>query len=344
MVSILPSLTKNLVDFYSCAILKPMRFPESLLTHLECPECGRDFDADVVQTICSDCQSPLFARYDLERTRTQATRDQFAARPRGIWRWAELLPVRAPVHRLTLGEGDTPLLKATNLGRKYGFKNLYIKDESTNPTGSFKARGLATAVSRALELGIHAFAIPTEGNAADGLAAYAARGRAQAHIYMPADAPAANQVEARRLGAELHLVDGLASDAAKHGWFDVSAFKEPYGCEGYKTLGLELAESFGWELPDVIICPTGNGTGLVGMWKSLAELESLGWIGAQRPRMISVQAAGCAPIVRAMRENRDRAEFEDEAQTIASELRVLNTFADRLILRAIKEFEAQPWL
>jgi threonine synthase len=345
MLSILPFLTKNLVDFGSCAILKPMRFPESLLTHLECPECGRDFDANAVQTICSDCQSPLFARYDLECTRTQATRDQFAARPRGIWRWAELLPVRAPAHRLTLGEGDSPLLKAVNLGRKYGFKNLTIKDESTNPTGSLKARGLATTVSRALELGIHAFVIPTGGNAAGALAAYAARGRAQAHIYMSTNAPAAAQAEARHLGAELHLVDGLTSDAAKlagenaakHGWFDVSAFKEPYGCEGYKTLGLELAESFGWELPDVIISPTGNGAGLVGMWKSLTELESLGWIDAQRPRIVSVQAAGCAPIVRAVHENMDRVEFGDGAQTIASELRVLNSFADRLILRAIRE-------
>ncbi len=345
MLPILPALAKNPADFSSCAILKPMRFPESLLTHLECPECGKDFDADVVQTFCADCRSPLLARYDLERARIQATRELFAARPRGLWRWAELLPVRAPAHRLTLGEGDTPLLKATNLGRKYGFKNLYIKDESTNPTGSFKARGLAIAVSRALELGIHAFVIPTAGNAGGALAAYAARGRAQAHVYMPNDAPPANQVEVQRLGADLHLVDGLISEAARlageeatrHGWFDVSTFKEPYRCEGKKTMGLELAESFGWELPDVIIYPTGGGTGLVGMWKAFAELESLGWIGAQRPRMVSVQAAGCAPIVRAVRENKDRAEFWDGAQTIAAGLRVPGAFADRLILRAIRE-------
>jgi threonine synthase len=322
-----------------------MRFPESLLTQLECPECGRDYDADVVQTFCADCQSPLFARYDLQRVRTQTALELFSARSRGIWRWAELLPVRAPAHRLNLGEGDTPLLKATNLGRKYGFKNLYIKDESTNPTGSFKARGMAIAVSRALELGIHAFVIPAAGNAGGALAAYAARGHTQADVYMPTDALPANQAEVRRFGADLHLVEGSISDAARlageeakrNGWFDMSTFKEPYLCEGNKTMGFELAESFGWELPEVIICPTGGGAGLVGMWKAFAELESLGWIGARRPRMVSVQAAGCAPIVRAVRENRDRAEFWDGAQTIATGLRVPGVFADRLILRAIRE-------
>jgi len=345
IVTILPSPTQNLVKFSCCAILKPMIFPESLLAHLECPECGAHFDADKVQTFCVDCRSPLLARYDLERVRSQTTRDLFAARPRGLWRWAELLPVHAPAHRLTLGEGDTPLLKTTHLGMTYVFKNLYIKDESANPTGSFKARGLAMAVSRAMELGIHDFVIPTAGNAGGALAAYAARGRAQAHVYMPKDAPHANQVEVQRHGAELILVDGLISDAAKlageeaakHGFFDMSTFKEPYRCEGKKTMGLELAESFGWDLPEVIIYPTGGGTGLVGMWKAFAELESLGWIGAQRPRMVSVQAAGCAPIVRAVQENKERAEFWDGAQTIASGLRVPGVFADRLILRAIKE-------
>jgi threonine synthase len=345
MLTILPALAKNLVDFGSCAILKPMIFPESLLTHLECPECGKRLDADVVQTFCADCRSPLLARYDLERARTKTTRDLFASRPRGLWRWAELLPVRTPAHRLTLGEGDAPLLKSAHLGMTYGFKNLYIKDESSNPTGSFKARGLAMAVSRAMELGIHDFVVPSAGNAGGALAAYAARGRALAHVYMPKDAPLANQVEVQRHGADLHLVDGLMPDvaklageeAAKHGWFDMSTFKEPYRCEGQKTLGLELAESFGWELPEVILHPTGGGTGLVGMWKAFAELESLGWIGAQRPRLVSVQAAGCAPIVRAVRGNRARTEFWDGAQTIASGLRVPGAFADRLILRAIRE-------
>jgi threonine synthase len=345
MMTILPALTKKLVDFGSCAILKTMIFQESLLTHLECPECSAHFDADKVQTFCAECKSPLLARYDFERARTQTARELFAARPRGLWRWAELLPVRAPAHRLTLGEGDTPLLKSAHLGMTYGFKNLYIKDESTNPAGSIKARGLATVVSRAMELGVHAFVISTGGNSGGALAAYVARGRAQAHVYMPKDAPLASQVEVQRHGADLHLVDGPIADvaklageeAAKRGWFDLSTFKEPYRCEGIKTMGFELAESFGWELPEVIIYPTGGGTGLVGMWKAFAELESLGWIGAQRPRMVSVQAAGCAPIVRAVQENKDRVQFWDGAQTIASGLRAPGAFADRLILRAIRE-------
>jgi threonine synthase len=345
MVPILPFPAKNLVDSGTCAILKPMKFPESLLTHLECPECGARFDADQLQTFCADCRSPLLACYDLPRARAQTTRDVFVSRSRGLWRWAELLPVRAPAHRLTLGEGDSPLLKSIHLGMTYGFKNLYIKDESANPTGSLKARGLAVAVSRALELGIHDFAISTSGNAGGALAAYAARGRARAQVYLPADAPSTNQVEVQRHGAELVLVDGPISaaaklageEAAKHGWFDMSTFKEPYRCEGMKTLGLELAEAFGWALPEVIIYPTGDGIGLVGMWKAFAELESPGWIGAQRPRMVSVQAAGCAPIVRAVEENKDRAEFWDGAQTITAELCAPDPFADRLILRTIQE-------
>jgi threonine synthase len=345
MLPILPSLSKNLDDFGSCAILKKMSYPESTLTHLECPECGKQFNADTHQTFCSDCKSPLLARYDLKHAANQTTRSLIAARAKGLWRWAEILPVRATAYRLTLGEGDTPLLKANGLGKKYGFNQLYIKDESTNPTGSFKARGLVMAVSRALELGAREFVIPTAGNAGGALAAYAARGQARAHVYMPKDAPLANQVEVQRFGADLHLVDGLISDAAKlanadaakNNWFDVSTFKEPYRCEGKKTMGLELAESFDWELPDVIIYPTGGGTGLVGMWKAFEELETLGWIGAKRPRMVSVQAAGCAPIVRAVRENKARAEFWEGAQTIASGLRVPGAFADRLILRAIRE-------
>ena len=322
-----------------------MKYPESALTSLECPECGKVFNADEVQTFCQDCRGPLLARYDFSAARTTLTRESLAARPKGIWRWSEILPVRAPAFRMTLGEGDTPLLKANNLGKTLGTSELYIKDESANPTGSFKARGLVIAVARALELGIHAFVIPTAGNAGGALAAYAARARAQAHVYMPKDAPLPNQVEVKISGAELVLVDGLISDAAKlagedaktHGWFDVSTFKEPYRCEGKKTMGLELAEAFGWKLPDVIIYPTGGGTGLVGMWKAFAELEQMGFVGARRPRMVSVQAEGCAPIVRAFNEKSERAVFWDGAQTIASGLRVPGAFADRLILRAIRE-------
>jgi len=322
-----------------------MKTPESALINLECPECGKLFNADEVQTFCQDCRGPLLARYDLAAARKSLTREAVSARPRGIWRWSEILPVRAPAFRLTLGEGDTPLLKAANLGKALEMGELYIKDESANPTGSFKARGLAMAVARALELGLHGFVIPTAGNAGGALAAYAARGRAQAHVYMPKDAPLPNQAEVKISGAELVLVDGLISDAAKlageqaktHGWFDVSTFKEPYRCEGKKTMGLELAEAFGWELPEVIIYPTGGGTGLVGMWKAFDELEQLGLIGNKRPRMVSVQAEGCAPIVRAFNEHSERAVFWEGAQTLASGLRVPGAFADRLILRAIRE-------
>lgn len=318
---------------------------ESALTHLECPECGKTFEADRVETYCQDCLSPVLARYDLAAASKTLTRQALRKRSRGIWRWSEILPIRAPAFRLTLGEGDTPLLKSVNLGTSLGMNELYIKDESGNPTGSFKARGLCVAVARALEMGIHQFVIPTAGNAGGALASYTARARAQAHVYMPKDAPLPNQVEVKAAGAELILVDGLISDAAKlageaakqHGWFDVSTFKEPYRCEGKKTLGLELAEAFGWNLPDVIIYPTGGGTGLVGMWKAFEELEEIGLISGKRPRMVSVQAEGCAPIVRAFKNNYERAVFWENAQTIAAGLRVPGAFADRLILRAIHE-------
>ncbi|NMB69507.1 MAG: threonine synthase [Chloroflexi bacterium] len=319
--------------------------PHSYLTHLECTECGRTFDAGQLQTFCADCRSPLMARYDLARLRAEASREQFAARPRGMWRWAELLPVRDPQFRLTLGEGDCPLLPLPRLGAELGMPRLFVKDEALNPTGSFKARGLCAAVARALELGVREFVIPTAGNAGGALAAYAGRAGVPAHIYMPADTPRANQVEVQAAGADLHLVDGLINDAAReaaagaaaHGWFDVSTFKEPYRCEGKKTMGLELAESFGWRLPDVILYPTGGGTGLVGVWKAFAELEALGWIGPERPRMVSVQAEGCAPIVRAFRQGSPRAEFWQDAHTLASGLRVPGVFADRQVLRALRE-------
>ena len=319
--------------------------PESLLSFLECPECKRKFSADTLQTTCPDSQSPLLARYDLERARAGLEPAVVARRARGLWRWAELLPVRAAVSRLTLGEGDTPLIRLTRLGKRLGLQNLYIKDESTNPTGSFKARGMAVAISRGLELGIRNFVTPTAGNAGGALAAYAVRGGARAHVFMPKDAPFSNQEEVKHFKAELHLVEGLISDAGQqskreaeiHGWFDVSTFKEPYRCEGKKTLGFELAESFDWRLPDIIIYPTGGGTGLVGMWKAFDELEALGWIGKERPRMVSVQAAGCAPIVRAFEQGKERSEVWEKAQTIAAGLRVPGPFADRLILRDIRE-------
>ena len=266
-------------------------------------------------------------------------------RARGIWRWHELLPVDDVQHFLTLGEGDTPLLPADNLARKLGVSNLFIKDESTNATASFKARGMVVAVSKALELGLREFVIPTAGNAGGALAAYAARAGCKAHVFMPEDTPLANQVEVRLAGADLVLVHGLINEAGRlareaaqqHGWFDVSTFKEPYRVEGKKTMGFELTEAFGWELPDVIIYPTGGGTGLVGMWKAFAELEKLGWIGPERPRMVSVQAEGCAPVVRAFHSGAERCEVWQNAFTVASGLRVPAVFADRLILQVLRE-------
>ena len=318
--------------------------PDSTLTHLECPECGHRFNADQVESICVDCCSPLLARYDLAKVAAGLTPQQVATRPRGLWRWVELLPVRVEKFRLTLGEGDTPLLPVPRIARTLGLPNLFIKDESRNPTGSFKARGLCVAVSRAMELGLSEFVAPTAGNAGGALAAYAARGGAMAHIFMPADAPHANREEVLAAGADLVLVDGLISDAARLAakaaqgkpWFDVSTFKEPYRLEGKKTMGLELAEAFGWALPDVIIYPTGGGTGLVGMGKAFDELEALGWIGSKRPRMVAVQSDGCAPVVRAFQSGAERTIPWQNANTIAAGLRVPSPFADRLILHVLR--------
>lgn len=317
--------------------------PKSYLTHLVCPECNETFDADSLQTICADCRSPLLAVYDFDRVNQDLSPAIVRERPRGMWRWAEVLPVRDPRYRFTLGEGDTPLLPLNAIAEGIGVTGIYVKEEATNPTGSFKARGLCVAVSRACELGVKAFVVPTAGNAGGALAAYAARARVEAHVYMPADAPRVNQEEVRISGADLHLVDGLindaarmaAADAAREGWFDVSTFKEPYRAEGKKIMGYELAEAFHWDLPDVIIYPTGGGTGLVGMWKAFNELQEMGWIGDKRPRMVSVQADGCAPVVRAFNLGANRAELWKDAHTLASGLRVPYPFADRLILDAL---------
>lgn len=317
----------------------------SLLTHLECSECRKTHESSRIQTFCPDCRAPLLARYDLAEVRERVSKDEVARRPRGLWRWRELLPVRDEANIVTLGEGDSPLLSARRLGASVGLRHLSIKDESGQPTGSFKARGLAMAVSKAKELGVTEFIVPTAGNAGGALAAYAARAGLKAHVFMPADAPEVNKAEVRAAGADLQLVDGLISDAGRmaaeqsqeHGWFDVSTLKEPYRLEGKKTMGLELAEEFEWNLPDVIVYPTGGGTGLVGMWKAFEELEALGWIDERRPRMVSVQAAGCAPIVKAFGEGAKRAEAWQNASTLAAGLRVPSPFADRLILRALHE-------
>lgn len=318
----------------------------SYLLRLECPLCQRVFDPHQLQTFCPDCRGPLVSHYDLESVRRHTDRDSLAARPRGMWRWAELLPVFDPAKIVSLGEGDSPLLCLPRLGAHIGMPHLLLKDESLNPTGSFKARGLAGAISKAHELGVERVIIPTAGNAGGAMAAYASRAGMQAAVYMPKDTPQANMLETRITGAEVHLVDGLISDAAAlagarardEGWFDVSTFKEPYRLEGKKVMGLEIAESLSWQLPDVILYPTGGGTGLVGIWKALKELEALGWLETKSfPRMVAVQADGCAPVVKAFEENADTCQMWQGAQTLASGLRVPKSFADRLILETLRE-------
>jgi len=318
----------------------------SYIVNLQCYDCGGFYDVDKIQTFCPDCQAPLLARYNVETARRELDRDEFRSRPAGMWRWRELLPVREQANMIYLGEGDTPLLPLTNLGSDLGLSRLFVKDESLNPTGSFKARGLAAAVSKAKELGVTKVIIPTAGNAGGAMAAYAARGGMQAHIFMPNDTPRANIEESRIAGATVILIDGLISEAAgmagekarAEGWFDVSTFKEPYRTEGKKIMGYELAEDFGWELPEVIIYPTGGGTGLIGMWKAFKEMEAMGWLeNSHRPRMVAVQADGCAPVIKAFHEGLPFCDFWTDAQTLASGLRVPKSFADQIILDDLRE-------
>ena len=320
----------------------------SFLSHLECSGCGEKYTHAEIRTFCPICQSPLLCRYDLDAMRQNVDRDEITRRKKGMWRWHELLPVLNKENQIFLGEGDTPLLSLPHLEKELGLFNLFVKDESSNPTGSFKARGLAAAISKAKELGIEKVIIPTAGNAGGAMAAYAARAGLRAHIFMPKDTPFANIEESRMAGAEVILVDGLISDAAgmagikarEEGWFDVSTFKEPYRVEGKKVMGYELAEAFNWQLPDVVIYPTGGGTGLVGMWKAFDELEALGWLeNTRRPRMVSVQADGCAPVVKAFQQGASFCDFWTNAHTIASGLRVPKSFADHLILKDIYESE-----
>jgi threonine synthase len=307
--------------------------------------CDATFDAEHTWNLCPHCAKPLLARYDLQAAGQALDRDAIAARAPNLWRYAELLPVRDPRYRLSLGEGFTPLIHARRLGQAVGHEGLYIKDEGLNPTGSFKARGLAMAVSRALELGVTALSIPSAGNAAGALSAYAALAGLPAHVYMPRDVPHTFVAECRALGAQVTLVDGLITDCGRvaaegvkqFGRFDVSTLKEPYRLEGKKTMGYELAEQMDWRLPDVIVYPTGGGTGLIGMWKGFHELEALGWIGPERPRMVTVQSEGCAPMVRAFEQGTEFAEPWQGARTIADGLRVPAAVGDFLILRALRE-------
>lgn len=314
------------------------------VTHLECGLCGLEHEARRLLNVCRACGKPLLVRYDLNRSKTTLTRESLAARRPDLWRYREVLPVDRDDNIISLGEGWTPLLRADRLGKSVGVRELYIKDESQNPTQSFKARGMATAVSMARELGASKLAVPSAGNAAGALAAYAARAGLEAFIFMPNDTPRANVVECEQTGAHVTLMEGLITDCGAEvarrkeaeGWFDVSTLKEPYRVEGKKTLGYELAEQLNWELPDVIIYPTGGGTGLIGMWKAFDEMQQMGWISSKRPRMVTVQAAGCAPIVRAFEEGNRFADEFPNAATTASGLRVPKAIGDFLILDALR--------
>ncbi len=314
------------------------------LTHLECSLCNKTFEAGKVHNLC-DCGGPLLVRYDLEKAKANWNRDWLANGPTNMWRYAPVLPVSKPAAITTLGEGMTPLVRTKRIGELVGAHDLWVKDEGLNPTGSFKARGLSCAVSMAVELGIKKVAIPSAGNAASAMAAYAAAAGIEAHIYMPKDVPQSNFIECMAFGAKVTLVDGLISDCAKivaagkdtHGWFDVSTLKEPYRIEGKKTMGYELAEQMRWQLPDVIFYPTGGGVGLIGMWKAFDEMETLGWISSKRPKMIAVQVEGCQPVVRAYNAGEARSTFWDNAHTVASGLRVPKPLGDFLILDAVRK-------
>jgi threonine synthase len=318
--------------------------PRSRLTHLECSNCGARQPADRLATTCPECGKVLFARYDLADAAASMTPAALASRPWNLWRYAEVLPAQDVAGAPSLGEGGTPIHAAPRLGARFGVERLAIKDEGLNPTGSFKARGLAMAVTRAKELGAETVVIPSAGNAAAATAAYAARAGLRAVVVMPADTPRTMPAECRAYGATVILARGLIDDcgkvaragAAAHGWFDVSTLREPYRAEGKKTMGLELAEQLGWRLPDTIVYPTGGGTGIVGMWKAFAELEEMGLIGAKRPKMISVQAEGCAPIARAFERGERHAEKWADARTIAPGIRVPAAIGDYLILDAIR--------
>ncbi|MGI8765794.1 MAG: threonine synthase [Gemmatimonadaceae bacterium] len=306
------------------------------LLYFECTKCGEHISAEEPQTVCPKDGGSLFARYDLEPYRGLASRDSLVGRVASMWRYADVLPDVEPV---SLGEGFTPMLQSRHN------PNMYIKDEGLNPTGSFKARGLCAAVTMCKAYGIEKVAIPSAGNAASALAAYAAAAEIEAHIFMPVDVPMANRVECEQYGANVTLVDGLISDCARmvnerkqaEGWFDISTLKEPFRVEGKKTMGYEVAEQLDWKLPDAIFYPTGGGVGLIGMWKAFEEMQYLGWIGSERPKMIAIQAAGCAPIPKAWNEHQPVSEFWQNAHTVAAGLRVPKAYADYVILDILRE-------
>jgi threonine synthase len=316
----------------------------TLFSHLVCAGCGTIYRKDEVHTVCrqASCQRSLLAQYDLNQG---FDRDLLPFRPANMWRYAEVLPVEAADNIVSLGEGMTPLLGLQHLGGRYQLPYLFLKDESNNPTGSFKARGLSMAISKAKELGIRKCAIPTAGNAGGAMSAYAAKAGIEAHVFMPENTPEVFKAECRLFGAQLYLIPGTIFDCGQQvaqrqaagQWFNLSTMKEPYRVEGKKTMGYELAEQFQWELPDVILYPTGGGTGLVGMWKAFQEMEKLGWIGRKRPRLVAVQASGCAPLVHAFEAGESQARLVTDAHTIANGLCVPKPYADELLLQILKE-------
>ncbi|MDE2643179.1 MAG: threonine synthase [Verrucomicrobiota bacterium] len=318
----------------------------NFVTHLECADCARRYPSGQPHNLCTDCHRPLWVRYDLDRVREQFPVESLAGRPGDLWRYRELLPYADADNIVSLGETATPILTAARLGAELGMTHLQIKDESRLPTGSFKARGMAMAITMANEFGLRRVACPTAGNAGGAMAAYASRAGMESFVFMPDDTPMINLKETHLAGAQVFRVNGLINDCGRlvgegrepMGWFDLSTLKEPYRIEGKKTMGLELAEQLGWELPDVILYPTGGGTGLIGMWKAFAELEAIGWLpSGKRPRMIACQSEGCAPIVRAFEAGEKHAPPFENAHTVASGLRVPVAVGDFMILNAVRE-------
>ena len=318
---------------------------QSYITELECTYCHETYSADEPHRVCDECGKVLYARYDLDGAARALDRNALRDRPANMWRYFEVMPIRDEANVITLGEGYTPIFQAKRLGAEFGCRDLLIKDEGLNPTGSFKARGLSAAVSKAKELGLTRLTMPSAGNAAGAMAAYAAKGGIEAYVFMPKDVPDSNRKEVAITGGNLTLVDGLINDAgrvsrekaAEVGLFDVSTLQEPYRAEGKKTMGYEIAEQLDWTLPDAILYPTGGGTGIVGMWKAFEEMEHMGWIGSERPRMYCVQAEGCAPLVRAFREGQEFADPWENAHTLAPGIRVPVAIGDYMILRSLRE-------
>ena len=318
---------------------------KSYLKHLECTYCGLIHSVHEPNRLCVDCGKVLYPRYDIEKARLEVNKENLKVRDSNMWRYFEMMPVLDFKNVVTLGEGFTPILSASRLSERLGCQDIVIKDEGVNPTASFKARGLSAAVSKAKELGITKLTMPSAGNAAGAMSSYAARAGLEGYVFMPQDAPYSNQKEVDITGGRLTLIDGLISDAgvlsrekaAEMNLFDVSTLQEPYRVEGKKTMGYEIAEQLSWELPDVIIYPTGGGTGIVGMWKAFEEMELLGWIGSKRPRMFAVQSDGCAPIVKAFIEGKEFADMWEDASTMASGIRVPAAIGDYLILQALRD-------